>query len=448
MIPSILASPIIQLGNPAFFLLLRPCEDILNFMNAPLQHDNSYIARQPILDHQGNIFAYELLFRSGPAGNHAGVIPDAMRATAQVLETTLNNMGLQKLVGNHKAFVNCSRDLLLSGMLSALDPKRFVLEILETVHIDESLVKAVAELHAAGYELAIDDFVFSAEDLRRVLPLFPYVKYVKVDLLDNKPRERAEAARLLKSKGKVMLAEKVEAEVDHRNCRLEGYELFQGYYFAKPEMLSSRKIDPRVAGIMQILQVLRKDPQISELETAFKQHPDLTLSLLRYLNSVSLGVRNPISSVRQAIALVGLHNLQQWLLLLLYARPEGAQTGASPLFENAAQRARFLEDLTRRSIPLGGLEDKAFLAGIMSRMDALCRAPMETILSEFDLGPEVSAALLRGEGPLGQMLLLVTALESGADSLVEESLRQLSIGQGDFQASLAESYTWSSEMSP
>lgn len=406
-------------------------------------NNDAYIARQPILDHTGNIFAYELLFRNSPCAQHAGAIPNAVQATAQVLEIALNNMGVQKLVGPHKAFINCSRDMLLSGVLKSLDPGRFVLEILETVQVDNELIESVSQLRHAGFELALDDFVFSAEDLRRALPLFPYVKYIKIDLIGNRPHERAEAARLLKDKGKIMLAEKVETEGQHHQCRQEGYELFQGYFFAKPELLSSRKLDPKVGSILQLLQVIRKDPDISELEAAFKRHPDMTLNLLRYMNSAAIALRNPINSVRQAIALVGLSNLQQWLTIMLYARPDsGSAAAQSPLFENAVQRARFLEDVAKRLSPKSALVDQAFLAGILSRMDALCRTPMQNILAEYDLGSEISNALLKGNGVLGQLLMLVSALESDAAELVGESLNTLKLSESDFQKILEDSYSW------
>ena len=402
----------------------------------------AYIARQPILDSTGQLFAYELLFRGGP-GNQAGALPDAMKATAQVLDTALNNIGVRKLVGPHKAFINCSRELLLSDLLHSLDPQRFVIEVLETVQIDGEVVQAVQALHQLGFEIALDDFVFSVDDLRRSLPLLPYIRYIKIDLIGNSPQKRSEAARLLKAKGKIMLAEKVETEDEHRHCHQQGYELFQGYYFAKPEMLSTRKVDPRTTSILQVLQVLRRDPELSELEAAFKRHPELTLSLLRYINSVAIGLRSQVSSIRQALALVGQRKLSQWLTIMLYARSDtGVQGIQSPLFENAVQRARFLEDLARHLDPQGALADQAFLAGILSRMDALCRVPMQNILSEFDLGIDIRKALLEGQGRLGDLLTLVSALESGGDEVVGEALAALRLEVGTLRQSLGDSYAW------
>lgn len=409
-------------------------------MTANPMNSNAYLARQPILDAAGNLFAYELLFRKGPTANEAGEIVDAVRATAQVLENALNSMGVQKLVGKHKAFVNCNREMLLSGVLQSLDPQRFVLEVLETVEVDEAVVSSVTQLHGAGFEFALDDFVLTPEMLRQFLPVLPLMKYVKIDLVGNTPKARAEAARLLKSKGKVLLAEKVETEAEYRQCIAEGYDLFQGYFFARPELLSSRKIDSRTSGIMQILQVLRRNPEMPELESAFKKQPEVTLSLLRYMNSAAIALRQPISSIRQAIALVGQRNLQQWLMLMLYARSDADSAGQSPLFENAVQRARFLESIAKKLRPGTPLVDHAFLAGIMSRMDALCQVPMPNILADFDLGADISGALLEGKGMLGQMLLLISAVETGVENIVAENCRSLGIDEDMLSHSLEESY--------
>lgn len=349
-------------------------------------------------------------------------------------------MGVKKLVGKHKAFVNCNREMLLSGVLQSLDPQRFVLEVLETVEVDDAVVSSVTQLHGAGFEFALDDFVLTPEMLRQFLPVLPLMKYVKIDLVGNSPKGRAEAARLLKSKGKVLLAEKVETEAEYRQCIAEGYDLFQGYFFARPELLSSRKIDSRTSGIMQILQVLRRNPEMPELENAFKKQPEVTLNLLRYMNSAAIALRQPISSIRQAIALVGRRNLQQWLMLMLYARSDADSAGQSPLFENAVQRARFLESIAKKLHPGTPLVDHAFLAGIMSRMDALCQVPMPNILADFDLGADISGALLEGKGMLGQMLLLISAVETGVENIVAENCRSLGIDEGMLSHSLEESY--------
>lgn len=408
-----------------------------------MQH--AYIARQPIVDASGHLVAYELLFRNG-LSNQAGLILDEVKATAQVLENALNNMGVQNLVGPHKAFINCSRDMLLSGILLSLDPQRFVLEILESVEIDPLIVSSVAALHEAGYIIALDDFVYTPSSMHHILPLLPYLRYVKLDLMANSPEQRQQATQWVRSKGIEMLAEKVETEQEFHLCRSEGCSLFQGYFFARPELISTQKIDSRITGILQILQLLRKDPDIKELEEAFKREPEVTFNLLRYMNSAAIALRNPISSIRQAIALVGLHNLQQWLMLMLYAKEGNGDFGQSPLFENAVQRARFMEDLAKHIDPQGALPEQAFLVGVMSRLDALCRVPIHKIIQNLDLGPEITHALTEGKGVLGQLLFLIASLESGAEDLLTETLNTLQLPEEIFRISLEESYAWCSKL--
>ena len=153
----------------------------------------AYLARQPILDREGKIYAYELLFRDSPESDTAVIANDNL-ATAQVLENVLTNIGLPRLIGENKAFINCNREMLLDNIFKLLNPKWFVLEILEDVEVDEALVKAVAHYKERGFELALDDFIFNQEFLKRFEPLFPYVSYVKMDLVDNSAEAMQQAA--------------------------------------------------------------------------------------------------------------------------------------------------------------------------------------------------------------------------------------------------------------
>ena len=215
-------------------------------------HSLAYLARQPILDREGKIYAYELLFRDSPESDIAVIASDVL-ATAQVLENVLNNIGIQRLIGNNKAFVNCSRNMLLDNLFGLLNPKYFVLEVLEDVEVDEAIVKAVQRYRALGFELALDDFIFNEEFITRFKPLFPYVSYVKMDVVDNSLQSMAAAATFFKTMGIKLLAEKVEDEATFKRCEEAGYDFFQGFFFAKPELVTGRKIDATSATILQLL---------------------------------------------------------------------------------------------------------------------------------------------------------------------------------------------------
>jgi c-di-GMP phosphodiesterase len=403
--------------------------------------DKIFIARQPILDVGGRCVAYELLFRSGATGG-AGRIDDPTRATARVIVNTINAMGTAFTVGGKKAYVNCDRHMLLERVFEPLNPDTFVLEIVEDVVGDEDVVACVAELVQQGYEIALDDFVMTDEHLARTKALLPYATCVKLDLAGNSPAQMRAAVAQLRARNPrlTFLAEKVETATQHRTCLDWGYHLFQGYYFARPEVLEGRRIDPSVAAVMRILQLLRNDPQIDLLEDAFKREPVVTLNLLKYINSAAIGLKVQIESIRQALTIIGLRKLQQWLLLMVFAG--GAGNAAHALFENAAMRARTMENLAQAIDAKGKMHEQAFLVGVLSRMEALCGMGIGEILAEYDLGPEIAEALGEAKGVLGRLLQLVAAVEMDDVDGAFRSCTSLGIDPARLKSSVTESWSW------
>ena len=277
----------------------------------------AYLARQPILDRDGKTFAYELLFRDSPSSDTA-IIASDLQATAQVLENILNSIGLTRLVGDCKAFINCSREILLDNLFGLLNPDRFVIEILEDVPVDENLIRAIQRHKSLGFELALDDFIMNDEFISRFEPLFQYVSYVKMDLVDNTPEAMVKAAQFFKERNIKLLAEKVEDEATYRLCEKAGYDYFQGFFFAKPEIVTGQKIDATSAAILQIIKLLRTRPSLEVLCDKFDKHPDISANLLQFVNS---DVRNKpvIENVKNAIVWVGMKHIQEWLTIMLYA---------------------------------------------------------------------------------------------------------------------------------
>jgi len=282
----------------------------------------AYLARQPILDRDGNVYAYELLFRDSPNSDTA-VIANDLLATAQVLENVLNNIGVQRLVGGHKAFVNCSRNMLLDNLFGLLNPKYFVLEVLESVEVDDRVIEAVRDYRYMGFEIALDDFVFEEKSIKRLEPLFPFVSYIKMDVVENTPESMTKAAAYFKALNIRLLAEKVEDEETYKLCTAAGYEYFQGFFFARPEMVTGQKIDATSTAILQLLQLLRIRPTLDELCSHLDKHPEIAANLLKFVNSDSQS-HEPIDNVKDAVVWVGMRHIQEWLLLMLYARPENS----------------------------------------------------------------------------------------------------------------------------
>ena len=409
-------------------------------------HSLAYLARQPILDREGKIYAYELLFRDSPSSDTAVIASDVL-ATAQVLENVLNNIGLPKLIGDHKAFINCSRDMLLDNVFGLLNPRCFVLEILEDVEVDEALVKAVERYKARGFELALDDFIFNEEFLKRCEPLFPYVTYVKMDLVDNDDKALADAAKFFKAKNIKILAEKVETKACFKMRLKDGYDYFQGFFFAKPELVTGKKIDATSAAILRILLLLRTHPDLDELCDCFANNGDVAANLLRFVNSDAQYRGRDISNVRDAIVWIGMRNIQEWLMLMLYARPEmGMTPQSSPLFQNASHRAKFLEILAR---VLSGTDNdlpaKAFMAGLISRMDALVGASLESILTGSDADEDIREALLHRQGRLGTLLRLADAVEQDDQATILVLLKELNMSSTLLNRCVNDAYTWAHE---
>lgn len=248
------------------------------------------------------------------------------------------------------------------------------------------------------------------------------------------------AASFFKTKGIIPLAEKVENEKEANGCIKEGYELFQGYFFSKPETMSSNKLDMGMASILNMLSLIRRNPETHELEQEFKRYPDMTINLLRYINSAYMATYHEITSIRQALTLVGQGNLKHWLTLLLFARTGLDEANDSPLFYNAMQRALVMEKL---AIAMKGRNinpDEAFLVGIMSHLDALCKAPMVYILSEIDLGDNISSALLSEDGVLGLLLKLMRAVETDVYENVEAVLGELNLPYAALVDSMMEAF--------
>jgi EAL and modified HD-GYP domain-containing signal transduction protein len=245
--------------------------------------------------------------------------------------------------------------------------------------------------------------------------LLEIVDIVKTDIMGMDAATIARAAAALKPWPVRLLAEKVDSDEQARLCHELGFELFQGYYFARPTIISGRKLSPSQLTLLQLLDLSLKNAEIGELEAVFKSEPGLALNLLRLTNSAASGIRYRITSLRHAITVLGRSQLQRWLQLMLYSGPQSGGT-ANPLMQLAATRGRFMELV---AIELGDiahdqtdLADHAFMTGLMSLIPALLQMPMEEILGSLPLLPEIRAALESRNGTLGRLLSLAESIET------------------------------------
>lgn len=403
-----------------------------------------FIGRQPILDRSQQLFAYELLFRSGSKVNAADV-HDNLAATASVINHAFAELGIEQAMGPYKGFINCDENLLLSDILEVLPTDKIVLEVLETVEVTPQIVERCRELKQRGFTLALDDFV-NYED--KFKPLLDLIEIVKVDLLplDSAGLARTTAA-LKKWPALKLLAEKVDSREQAQTCHNFGYHLFQGYYFAKPVIIAGRKLGHSQLALVRLLGLVLEDAEMPELEAVFKHEPGLTMNLMRLTNSVSTGVTARITSLRHAITVLGRRQLQRWLQLLLYTNPQGNNDIASPLLQLAATRGRLMELMAAKLHPgRREFEDHAFMTGIMSLMPSLMGAPLEEILRGISITPAVHAALEKGEGDLGVLLKLSGALEAGDGAACHDLVDALDVDHTTVNACLTQALAWASNI--
>ncbi len=380
-----------------------------------------FLARQPILDRNQQIVAYELLFRSGHGGN--ANVTDDLSATAHVITSLFGEMGVQSVLGRQRGFINVSADLLLSDMLELLPANQIVLELLETIVVTPAVIERCQALKRKGFTLALDD-VSMLDDGRR--PLLPHVDVIKVDLTQLDMAGLIRTVRELGRHQVALLAEKLDAPQQFQDCLNLGFSYFQGYYFAKPVVLSAKRADPSRLALLRLLGLVLDDADTAALEAAFKQDPKLPYNLLKLVNSVAAGTGRKIDSLAQAITVIGRRQLQRWLQLLLFALHGEGGTAPNPLLQLAATRGKLMEILARMGAGQDrGLQERAFMAGLFSKLDVLLEMPMADILASLNLADDVRAALMDRTGMLGTLLRLCEALELGDFDAVSGLLAEL-----------------------
>lgn len=365
-----------------------------------------FIARQPIFDRSERVVAYELLYRaSGSAERAEGV--DADRMAHDVLLGSVFGAGLHRITQGATAFVNTPRSLLLGGALHLLDPRQVVIELLETVEPDAEAIAACEALVAAGFRLALDDAVLD----RRIEPLLRVASIVKVDVLAQPPETLVGIRERVAPYHVTLLAEKVETAAVRDACRALGFELFQGYYFSRPENLATRTLLPEWGRVASLLQMLSDDRSHDhEIEEAFRSDPSLSYKLLRMVNSAGVGGRG-IESIGHALRMLGRSAVHRWLSLLLVLMVGSGGGVKRELARRALIRAWMCEGIAKRSDASESAEG-CFLVGLFSGLDALVGMPVEQLVAELGLAPPLARALAHRTGPLAAILSLVEAYEA------------------------------------
>ena len=408
---------------------------------ASVPSNDFFLARQPILGRDQHLVAFELLFRAAGEDDDAKLTDNAA-ATAAVISHA-SQLGMEHVVGEQLAYVNVDEVVLMSDFVRFLPPHKVILEILETVKPTRQLLARIVELKKLGFKFAVDDVVEHSPELDRLVAL---VDVIKVDVKGVLPGELAGLVASLKRTGKKLLAEKVETVDEFRRCMDLGFEYFQGYYFARPVILSGKRITPSEMAVLRLLELVSSNADSQAIETAVKRDALISLNLLRLVNSRA-APGPQIESLSQALSQLGRRQLQRWLQILLYTTAGGVEL-ASPLLQLATTRGKLLELMTLVVRPNdAAAADRAFTVGIMSLADALFSIPMCDILDNVEVADDVRAALLGREGQFGTMLRIAELLEAADGSRkLTSALRKLGLTVAQIREIELEAFDWVREL--
>lgn len=362
---------------------------------------HALIARQPIVDAEVRVVGYELLYRGQQTGPMAGF--DGETATATVAINTLLDLGLTAVAGEHPVFVNLTRAFFERELYLALPSSRVVLEVLEDIEPDARMVAMMRRARELGYRVALDDYVHSA----RLAPLVAEADIVKVDALDLDERSMRDVVNALRRPGLTLLAEKIETRERFEIARDAGFELFQGWFYARPDLLRRRTLQADRATLLQVLAAI-EDPDVDFGEIGGLVECNLALShkLLRYVNSALFTLPQEVASIRHACSMLGVERVRTCVLLLLLSEVDDKPR---ELMFNALSRARLCQLLAPEQ--RAEVAQKYFTVGLFSLLDAYLDKSLEELLEEIPLTEDVKLAILQHAGEPGAALDAVVACE-------------------------------------
>tara|TARA_R110000737_G_scaffold8048_3_gene23507 strand:+ start:332 stop:1543 length:1212 start_codon:yes stop_codon:yes gene_type:complete len=398
----------------------------------------SFIARQPILDLNKTVVAYELLFRNGKRNCFPNIDPD--QATSNILSNNHLTLGVENITNNLPAYINFHSNALINNFPSFLDPSNVVIEILEDVPATDALLSACKLLARKGYILALDDHDLDEKWQR----FFPYISILKIDVLEHSLLAISKFVRQLNNSKIILLAEKIETFKQFEQFKLLGFTLFQGYFFAKPEMLKQKKISTAKHNILELIGHASSEKlDLEIMSKIFSSDPGLTYKLLRFINNPCYGISQEITSLKHALIYIGDVELKKFVALL--ALTDLSENKPAEVMRLSLIRAKFCEQI---SILKKNHENppKAFLTGILSLIDGILDHSIAGILDMLPIHQDIKQALLSHENHLADYLSLAKSIEVGNWATNDALMKQLSLTQDDCIKAQEVSIAWADEM--
>ena len=367
-------------------------------LTAPLVH----VGRQPIYDRTGDVVAYELLFRDTADATRA--TERSAEATGRVIVSAFTEFGLDQLVGERACFINVTREFLVGDLAIPFDPNQSVLDVVETVRVDDAVVEGVRKLVDQGYTISLDDFRIGTHER-----LLDFATYVKIDLLDADPAVVAEAVHRCRAFPHVeLIAERLETEDDLQRAIQLGFTYFQGHVLGMPHVVSTATLSPtRVSRLQLLVALTAEEVDFDEVVRLVTRDPALSLRVLQATNSAASGLSNRVSSVHQAAVLLGLDRVRHWATLMLLSDVSTAGTEPVAATMTRARACAVAAEQLDRPV------DPAFTAGLLSGVAELTGQSPAELAKRLPLSADLVAALVDGTGPIGEIVTAVVRYERG-----------------------------------
>lgn len=380
--------------------------------------ENVYLGRQPIIDDNSQLSAYEILYRDANIKSNQG---DDRYASSVVINSILNKFGTRSLLGQRKAFIKVDSKFLLNDIIFTIPKEFFVFSIFQSTLLNEVLIERIKHLHAKGYVLAINDAVLTRDNVENFRPIFNQLSYVKVSFHDEIVDDLKEIITEIKSNDIKVVAAKVETNELFSLAQSHDCDWFQGYYFAEPIILEKTKDEASHLDIFRLYNLLIQDANIDEITSEFEKNPEVTVQLLQFINSGAFHFKRKISSIHHILTLVGRIPLSQWLMLMIYSKSVSHSQKHSPLMLTVRTRTNLMQNILKEVQPnvKSNMLGEAYFVGLLSLIDVVLNSELRDVLKNINISQEVEDALLREEGILGEIFVLIKDLEAFNTEVIE-----------------------------
>lgn len=393
-----------------------------------MDNSSNFFARQPILDRNKEIFAYEFFYRDKQGKNN---IQDPRSATASVLVNLVNQFGLKSSAADAKLFINTDPAILQSDILLSLPPERFVFELPAETRITTKERELLSQFYNKGYRFAIDNASTNEVFMHNFESVMEYITYIKFDTtatdMDALP------ALLKPLAGKKLVAQRVEIPEVFEAYRELGFDYFQGYFFAKIHLVQHNRIDPKHLGVIRIYNLLISDTPIDQIADEFKRHNELSMQFLQYVNSTGIDNSVPHRSLPELLSKVGSKRVEQWLMMIIYSKSaKMIDAQKSPFSLLIEQRIDIMNEIIKAlQLPdIDKMFEEARLCVFLSLMETVLNVPMASLLQQIQVSDDVEEALISRSGILGRVFALTQAIENDEYASIQVLLKTLQLNQG------------------